>query len=52
MLMNMWTVTCFKKLKGKIERLSKNDLNIKISWGNVQIFKTLPVYKVSLHLEP
>jgi mRNA-degrading endonuclease RelE of RelBE toxin-antitoxin system len=26
--MNMWTVTCLKKFKGKIERLSKNDLRI------------------------
>ena len=42
----------FKKLKGKVERVSKNDLNIRISWGHVQIFKTLPVYQESLNLEP
>jgi hypothetical protein len=50
--MNMWTVTCLKKLKGKIERLSKNDLNVRIFWGSVHLYKTLPVSKVPLHLVP
>jgi hypothetical protein len=48
----MWTVTCFKKLKVKIERLSKNDFNVRISWAMIQFLKTLEVSKVSLHLEP
>jgi hypothetical protein len=42
----------YNKLKVKIERLSKNDFNVWISWATIQFFKTLPVSKVSLHLEP
>jgi hypothetical protein len=50
--MNMWTVTCLMKLKGKIERLSRNEMNIRVSWVNVQLSKTLPVPKIPLRLVP